>query len=146
MDWLDPLAVQGTLKSLFQHHSSKASILWHSAIFIVQLSHPYLTTGKTIALTRWAFVGKVTSLVFNIILLQIHWSLFSELLDSLLSTLAPRRALWPWVPPVLCTHHPLNSFWFLWCLASLVTRELLSRHAQGARPRSLSSDPCSEHP
>ena len=93
MDWLDPLAVQGTLKSLFQHHSSKASILWHSAIFIVQLSHPYLTTGKTIALTRWAFVGKVTSLVFNIILLQIHWSLFSELLDSLLSTLAPRRAL-----------------------------------------------------
>ena len=93
MDWLDLLAVQGTLKSLFQHHSSKASILWHSAIFIVQLSHPYLTTGKTIALTRWAFVGKVTSLVFNIILLQIHWSLFSELLDSLLSTLAPRRAL-----------------------------------------------------
>ena len=59
MDWLDLLAVQGTLKSLLQHHSSKASILWHSAFFIVQLSHPYMTTGKTIALTRWTFVGKV---------------------------------------------------------------------------------------
>ena len=57
MDWLDLLAVQGTLKSLLQHHSSKASILWHSAFFIVQLSHPYTTTGKTIALTRWTFVG-----------------------------------------------------------------------------------------
>ena len=57
MDWLDLLAVQGTLKSLLQHHSSKASILWHSAFFIVQLSHPYMTTGKTIALTRWTFVG-----------------------------------------------------------------------------------------
>ena len=57
MDWLDLLAVQGTLKSLLQHHSSKASILWHSAFYIVQLSHPYMTTGKTIALTRWTFVG-----------------------------------------------------------------------------------------
>ena len=57
MDWLDLLAVQETLKSLFQHHSSKASILWHSAFFIVQLSHPYMTTGKTIALTRWTLVG-----------------------------------------------------------------------------------------
>ena len=59
MDWLDLLAVQGTLKSLLQHHSSKASILWHSAFFIAQISHPYMTTGKTIALTRWTFVGKV---------------------------------------------------------------------------------------
>ena len=58
MDWLDLLAVQGTLKSLLQHHSSKASILLHSAFFIVQLSHPYMTTGKTMALTRWTFVGK----------------------------------------------------------------------------------------
>ena len=58
MDWLDLLAVQGTLKSLLQHHSSKASILWRSAFFTVQLSHPYMTTGKTIALTRWTFVGK----------------------------------------------------------------------------------------
>ena len=67
MDWLDLLAVQGTLKSLLQHHSSKASILQCSAFFIGQLSHPYMTTGKTIALTRWTFVGKVMSLVFNML-------------------------------------------------------------------------------
>jgi len=65
MDWLDLLAVQGTLKNLLQHHSSKASILQRSAFFTVQLSHPYMTTGKTIALTRWTFVGKVMSLLFN---------------------------------------------------------------------------------
>ena len=65
MDWLDLLAVQGTLKSFLQHQSSKASILLCSAFFIVQLSHPYMTTGKTIALTRWTFVGKVMSLLFN---------------------------------------------------------------------------------
>ena len=64
MDWLDLLAVQGTLKSLLQHHSSKASILWRSAFFIVQLPHTYMTTGKTIALTRWTFVGNVMSLLF----------------------------------------------------------------------------------
>ena len=64
---LDPLVVQGTLKSLLQHHSSKASILQHSAFFTVQLSHPYMTTGKTIALTRWTFVGKVMSLLFNML-------------------------------------------------------------------------------
>ena len=67
MDWLDLLAVQGTLKSLLQHHSSKASILWRSASFTVQLLHPYMTTGKTIASTRWTFVGKVMSLLFNIL-------------------------------------------------------------------------------
>ena len=67
MDWLDFLAVQGTLKSLLQPHSSKASILRRSAFFIVQLSHPYMTTGKTIALTRWTFVGKVISLLFNML-------------------------------------------------------------------------------
>src|SRR5574337_1034591 len=67
MDWLDLLAVQGTLKSLLQHHSSKASILWHSAFFIVQLSHPYVTTGKTIALTKQNFVVKVMSLLFNML-------------------------------------------------------------------------------
>ena len=66
MDWLDLLAVQWTLKSL-QHHSSKASILWCSAFFIVQLSHPYMTTGKTIALTRWTFIGKVLSLLFKML-------------------------------------------------------------------------------
>ena len=73
MDWLDLVAVQGTLKSLLQHHSSKASILCCSAFFTVQLSHPYMTTGKTIALTRWTFVGKVISLLFN----MLSWSKFS---------------------------------------------------------------------
>ena len=67
MDWVDLLAVQGALKSLLQHHSSKASILPCSAFFIVQLSHPYMTTGKTINLTRWTFVGKVMSLLFNML-------------------------------------------------------------------------------
>ena len=67
MDWLDLLAVQGTLNSLLQHHSSKASILQYSPFFIVQLSHPYITTGKTVALTRWTFVGKAMSLLFNML-------------------------------------------------------------------------------
>ena len=67
IDWLDLLAVQGTLKSLLQHHSSKASILQHSVFFIVQLSHPYMTTGKMLAFTRWTFVGKVMSLLFNML-------------------------------------------------------------------------------
>ena len=67
MDWLDLLAVQGTLKSVLQHHTSKASILRHSAFFTVQLSHPYVTTGETTALTRWTFVGKVMSLLFNML-------------------------------------------------------------------------------
>ena len=67
MNWLDLFAVQGTLKSLLQHHSSKASILWHSAFFIVQLPHPYMTTGKTTALTKWTFVGKAMSLLFNML-------------------------------------------------------------------------------
>ena len=86
MDWLDLLAVQGTLKSLLQHHSSKASILQRSAFFIVQLSHPYMTTGKTIALTRWTFVGKVMSLLLN-------------MLSRLVITLLPRskRLLISWL-------------------------------------------------
>ena len=67
MDWLDLLAIQGTLKSLLQHHSSKASILQHSVFFIVQLSHPYIITGKTIALTRWTFIGNVMSLLLNML-------------------------------------------------------------------------------
>ena len=67
MDWLNLLAVQGTLKSLLQHHSSKASIIWHSAFFIVQLLHPYKTTEKTLDLTRWTFVGKAMSLLFNML-------------------------------------------------------------------------------
>ena len=67
INWLDLIAVQGTLKSLLQHHSSKSSILHHSAFFIVQLSHPYMITGKTVALTRWTFVGKLMSLFFNML-------------------------------------------------------------------------------
>ena len=76
MDWLDLLAVQGILEGLLQHHSSKASILWRSAFFMVQLSHPYMTTGKTVALTRQTFVGKVMSLLFNTLLLLLlhHFS------------------------------------------------------------------------
>ena len=69
IDWFDPLVVQGTLKNLLYHHSSEASILWHLAFFMVQLSHPYMTTGKTIALTMWTFVSKVISLLFNICIL-----------------------------------------------------------------------------
>ena len=86
MDWLDLFAFKGTLKSLFQHHSSKASILQHSAFFIVQLSHPYMTTRKTIALTRWTFVGKVMSLLLN-------------MLSRLLITFLPRskRLLISWL-------------------------------------------------
>ena len=80
MDWLDLLADQGTLKSLFQHHSSKASVLWCSAFFIVQLSHPDMTTGKTIGLTRWTFVGKVMFLLFN-------------MLSRLVITSLPRRSV-----------------------------------------------------
>ena len=75
MDWLDLFAVQRTLKSLLQHHSSKASIFWNSAFFIVQLSYPYMTTGKTIPLTRWTFVGKAMSLLFNMLSSLVHFCL-----------------------------------------------------------------------
>ena len=94
MDWLDLLAVQGTLKSILQHHSSKASILRHSAFFTVQLSHPYMTTGKTIVLTRWTFVGKVMSLLLN-------------MLSRLVITFLPRskRLLISWL------NHHLQWFW-----------------------------------
>ena len=84
MDWLDLLEVQGTLKSLLQHHSSKASILWHSAFFVIQLSYPYMTTGKTIALTRWTFVDKVMSLIFN-------------MLSRLVITFLPKSLLISWL-------------------------------------------------
>ena len=94
MDWLDLLAVQGTLKSLLQHHSSKVSIPWCSAFFTVQLWHPYMITGKTIALTRWTFVGKVMSLLFN-------------MLSKLVITFLPRskRLL------ISCCNHHLQWFW-----------------------------------
>ena len=107
MDWLDLLAVQGTLKSLLQHHSSEASILWCSTFFAVQLSHPYMTTGKTTALTWWTFVGKVMSLLFNMLSrlviiflprskhLLISWNFMKFLLISLQSPsamiLEPRK-------------------------------------------------------
>ena len=93
-DWMDLLAVQGTFKSLLQHHSSKASIPQHSAFFIVQLSHPYMTTGKTIALTRWTFVGKVMSLLFNMLsrLVIIFLSRKKHLLISWLQS--PAAGFW----------------------------------------------------
>ena len=90
MDWLDLLAVQGTLKSLLQHHSSKASILWCSAFFTVQLSHPYMTTGKTIALTRWTFVGKVMSLLFNMLTFTFHFHALEKEMATHSSVLAWR--------------------------------------------------------
>ena len=100
MDWLDLLAVQGTLKSLLQHHSSKPSILWCSAFFTVQLSHPYMTTGKSIALTRWTFVGKVMSLLFN-------------MLSMLVITFLPRskRLLISWLksPSAVILEPPQNK-------------------------------------
>ena len=98
MDWLDLLAVQGTLKSLLQHHSSKASILRRSAFFTVQLSHPYMTTGKTIALTRWTFVDKVMSLLLNMLsrlvitfLPRSKWLLISWLQSPSAVILEPRK-------------------------------------------------------
>ena len=106
MDWLDLLAVQGTLKSLLQHHSSKESILWCSAFFTVQLSHPYMTTGKTIALTRWTFVGKVMSLLFN-------------MLSRLVITLFPRSKCllisWLQSPSVVILEPPKNKVWHYFC-------------------------------
>ena len=98
IDWLDLLAVQGTLKSLL-HHSSKASIFWHSAFFTVQLSHPYMTTGKTIALTRWTFVGKVMSLLFN-------------MLSRLVITFLPRnKTLLPSCEPKSLLDIHLRFYW-----------------------------------
>ena len=102
MDWLDLFAVQGTLKSLFQHHSSKASIFWCSTFFTVQLSHPYMTTGKTIALTRQTFVGKVMSLFFN-------------MLSRLFITFLPRskHLLISWLqsPSAVILGHKKNKVW-----------------------------------
>ena len=108
MDWLDLLAVQGTLKSLLQYHSSKASIFWYSAFFTVQLSHPYMTIGKTIALTRWTFVGKVMSLLFNMLSrLVIHFLPRSKCL--LFSRLQSPSAV-IWVPPQNKVSHCSHCF------------------------------------
>ena len=97
MCWLNLLALQGTLKSLLQHHSSKASILWHSAFLIVQLSYPYMTTGKTIALTRWTFVGKVMSLLFNKL---------SRLVITFLSKSKHLLISWVWSPSAVILEPP----------------------------------------
>ena len=109
-DWLDLLAVQGTLKSFLQHHSSKASILQCSAFFIVQLSHAYMTTWKTISLTRWTFVSKVMSLLFNMLsrlklcyLRQHHWGVFFLIVE--------KRAIWLPSISFSCS----NIMWFLLC-------------------------------
>ena len=106
-DWLDLLAVQGTLKSLLQHHSSKASVLWHSAFFIVQLSHPYMTTGKTITLTRWTFVGKVMSLLFNM-LSRLDIALFPRSKHLLISWLQSPSAMI--LEPQKCHCHCFHCF------------------------------------
>ena len=100
MDWLDLLAVQGTLKSLLQHQSSKASILWHSAFFIVQLSHSYMTTGKIIALTRWIFVSKVISSLFNML---------SRLVIAFLSRRKHLLISWIQSPSVVILGPPQNK-------------------------------------
>ena len=116
MDWLDLLAVQGTLKSLLQHHSSKVSILWHLAFFTVQLSHPYMTTGKTIALTRRTFVGKVMSLLFNtlsrlvITFLPIYHNLFYQWINS--NIILNKYTLLS-----ICTYQNIfNHSMIFWCL------------------------------
>ena len=106
MDWLDLLAVRGTLKSVLQHHSSKASILLHSAFFIVQLSHPYMTTGKTIALTRRTFVGKVMSLLFNMLSRLVITFLSNS--KHLLNVTKCTFPLFPWV-----SSHPVLDFHFI---------------------------------
>ena len=98
MDWLDLLEVQGTRKSLLQHHSSKASILWHSAFFIVQLSHPYMTNGKTIALTRWTLVGKIMSLLFN--MLSSLVITFLPKIKCLLMSWMQSPSVWFWSPEI----------------------------------------------
>ena len=100
MDWLDLPAVQGTLKSLLQYHSSKASILWCSVFFIVLLSHPYLTTGKTIALPRWTFVGKVISLLFKML---------SRLVITFLSRSKCLLISWLWSPSAVILEPPQNK-------------------------------------
>ena len=97
MDWLDLLAVQRTLKSLLQHHSSKASFLQHSAFFTVQFSHPYMTIGKTVALTRWTFVGKVMSLLLN-------------MRSRLFITFLPRNKQTHGCTHHICIHHPTHTF------------------------------------
>ena len=110
MDWLDLLMIQGTLKSLLQHHSSKASILQRSAFFIVQLSHPCMTTGKTIALTRWTFVGKVMSLLFNI-LSRLVITFLQRSKHLLISLLQSPSAVILEPPKIVCHRFPIYFPW-----------------------------------
>ena len=114
MDWLYLLAVQGTLKRLLQHHSPKASILWHSAFFIVQLSHLYMTTGKTIALTRWNFVGKVISLLSNMLSRLVIGFLprSMRLLISWLQLPSPVILVPPQIKPLVLPPKPQVSYFF----------------------------------
>ena len=121
MDWLDLLAVQGTLKSLLQHHSSEASIFRHSAFFTVQLSHPYMTTGKTIALTRRTFVGKVMSLLFNMLsrlvitfLPRSKHLLISWLQSPSAVILEPRKSLF--IPFSFCWSCCSDPVFFSWLI------------------------------
>ena len=120
MDWLDLLVVQGTLKSLLQHHSSKASILWCSAFFTVQPSHPYLITGKTIPLTRWTFVGKVISLLFN-------------MLSRLVITFLPRskRLLISWLqsPSAVILEPPKIKSDTVYTVSSSISHEVMGPDA-----------------
>ena len=99
IDWFDVLAVQRTLKSLLQHHSSKASVLQRSAFFIVQLSHPYMTAGKTIALTRWTFLGKVTSLLFNMLFKRLSNFTFTFNFHALEKEMATHSSVFAWRIP-----------------------------------------------
>ena len=125
MDCLDLLTVKGTLKSLLQHHSSKASILQHSAFFIVHLSHPYMTTGKTVALTRWTFVGKVMSLLFNMLsrLLITFLPRNKHLLISWLQSPSPFLGYCKWYCYKIRIY---MSFWrHMFCLDMYTGEELL---------------------
>ena len=133
INWLDLLAVQGILKSLLQHHSWKASVLWHSAFFIVQLSHPYMTTRKTIALTRWTFVGKVMSLLFNM-LSRLVITLFprskrlliSWLLSPAAVILEPIKILFPLIPHLSWSDRTGAMILVYWMLSFTSTFSLTS--------------------
>ena len=134
MDWFDCLAIQETLKSLLQHHSSKALILWHSTFFIVQLSHPYMTTGKTIALTRWTFVGKVMSLLFNMLsrlviaFLPRNKHLLISWLQSPSAVILEKKKIMSLtvsiVSPSIC-HEVMEPDVILWCNVHFINGSLL---------------------
>ena len=131
MDWLDLLAVQGTLNSLLQHHSSKASILWRSAFFMVQFSHSYMTTGKTIALTRWTFVGKVMSLLFNMLL---------RLVINFLPRNKHLLISWLQSPPAVILAGTCRPPW--WSPGAFPGRDRPSGSRQAASPSDRGSPPC----